>query len=73
MDFRIWGTITPVGDKYFITVSAVSDTNPSEVGGVETAEADTDEIAEDLCRRMVIRLAARMREFGHAVVDTEAI
>lgn len=75
MNFRLWGTINEIagGGPFFVTVSAICDDDPAELGSVETAEASTHAAAEDLCQRLVVRLGAKLRGEGHQVVDVEAL
>ena len=53
--------------RYFVTVSAQSESDPDRTGGVETGEAATREEADKVRDRLVAELSAKLRERGHEV------
>jgi hypothetical protein len=71
MNFRLWGTITRVGEReFFVTVTAVDDED-GQVRTVNAGEESSRVRAEDLRHQMLVRLGAKLRGEGHTVVDVE--
>ncbi len=71
MNFRLWASVRAAGPgRYFVTVSAQSESDPDRTGGVETGEAATPEEANKIRDELVERLGAKLRQRGHQVLGT---
>ena len=69
MNFRLWASVRAAGPgRYFVTVSAQSESDPDRTGGVETGEAATREEADKIRDQLVEQLGTRLRERGHEVL-----
>ena len=69
MNFRLWASVREAGPgRFFVTVSAQSESDPDRTGGVETGEAATREEANKVRARLVEQLSAKLRERGHEVL-----
>jgi len=70
--YQIWADITQMApDRFFITVSAVPAHERTEqrTGGVSTAEAKSQQEANDVRDEMVLALGKKLRDRGHVILD----
>ena len=72
MNFRLWASVRAAGPgRYFVTVSAQSESDPDRTGGVETGEAATLEEANRIRDQLAEQLGAKLRQRGHQVLGTK--
>jgi hypothetical protein len=69
MNFRLWASVREaVPGRFFVTVSAQSESDPDRTGGVETGEAATREEANKIRDKLVEQLGTKLRGRGHEVL-----
>jgi hypothetical protein len=70
--YQIWADITQLApDRFFVTVSAVPahERNEHRTGGVQTAEAHSQQEAQAIRDDLVLALGKKLRARGHVILD----